>query len=189
MNYVCDGNRWFFQRYFIGIVISIAADGTQGNSYSQRSSVSADGRYVTFDSNANNLVPEDTNNVGDTFLKDVITGAIQRVNVAANGTQSHGGSFNSVITADGRYVVFGNGSGDLGVDYTNNSFDIFLKDVITGAVELVSADTPEGGYYGYISISADGHYIVFASTVSDLAAYDSARSLDVFRTISPFWTP
>lgn len=88
--------------------VSIASDGTQGNYMSSASSISADGRYVAFGSVANNLVPDDTNGVGDVFVRDRGTGQTTRVSVASDGTQGNawGSSARPSISADGRYVAF-----------------------------------------------------------------------------------
>ena len=83
--------------------VSVASDGTQGNGSSLGPSLSADGRYVTFYSNASNLVPGDTNGASDVFVYDRQTGMIERVSVAADGTQGNGNSTRPSISADGRY--------------------------------------------------------------------------------------
>jgi len=70
--------------------VSVASSGTQGNSGSGFPSISADGRYVAFHSNANNLVPGDTNGVSDVFVHDRNTGKTTRVSVASSGKQGYG---------------------------------------------------------------------------------------------------
>ena len=69
--------------------VSLAADGTQSNGYSAYPSISADGRYVAFNSTASNLVPGDTNAQQDVFVYDRQTDSIQRVSLAADGTQGN----------------------------------------------------------------------------------------------------
>jgi hypothetical protein len=89
--------------------VSLAADGTQGNASSDYTALSADGRYVAFFSNASNLVPGDTNGYGDIVVYDRQTDTIERVSVAADGTQGNRNSgVNNFpdISADGRYVTF-----------------------------------------------------------------------------------
>ena len=86
--------------------VSVADDGTQAKQpFLSRPTLSADGRYVAFDSSASNLVPGDTNGVSDVFVYDRQTDTIERVSVAADGTQGNGKSY-SRISADGRYVAF-----------------------------------------------------------------------------------
>ena len=87
--------------------MSVADDGTQGNGLINISPrLSADGRYVAFGSDASNLVPDDTNGVADIFVYDRQTNTIERVSVAADGTQGNGESYLPAISADGRYVAF-----------------------------------------------------------------------------------
>ncbi len=176
--------------------VSTAADGAQGNGHSVDPWITPDGRYVVFRSTANNLVLGDTNGKHDIFLKDVITGTIQRVSVAADGSESNGNSYrfgySSPITLDGRYVVFRSEASNLVLEDTNNQADIFLKDTITGEIQLVSAtaDHIEGnGFSDTPSITADGRYIVFYSLANNLVSNDSNGEADVFRVVNPLWTP
>jgi Tol biopolymer transport system component len=88
-------------------LVSVASDGTQGNSHSAFPSISADGRYVAFSSLASNLVPGDTNGIGDVFVHDRVTGQTTRVSVASDGTDGNDHSWcPTSISADGRYVAF-----------------------------------------------------------------------------------
>src|SRR5664279_1909557 len=83
--------------------VSVATGGTQGNSFSCCSAISADGRYVSFRSDASNLVAGDTNGFGDEFVRDTNTGATTRFSVATGGTQGNEHSHGSALSADGRY--------------------------------------------------------------------------------------
>jgi Tol biopolymer transport system component len=103
--------------------VSVASDGTQGNSGSAWSAISADGRYVAFDSSATNLVPGDTNGVLDVFIHDRQTGQTSRVSVASDGTQGNGASHLPAISADGRYVAFTSFATNLVPGDTNNTSD------------------------------------------------------------------
>ena len=89
--------------------MSVADDGTQGNGSSEYSgdpSISADGRYVAFMSDASNLVPGDTNGNADIFVYDRQTDSIERVSVASDGTEGNSKSISPSLSADGRYVAF-----------------------------------------------------------------------------------
>ena len=86
--------------------VSVASDGTQGNGNIGIQSISGDGRYVAFSSDASNLVPGDTNEESDIFLHDRQTGETIRVSVASDGTQGNNYSGSSSISANGRYVAF-----------------------------------------------------------------------------------
>jgi hypothetical protein len=108
--------------------VSVASDGGQGNSSSQDSSISADGRYVAFDSNAHNLVPDDTNYSYDVFVHDCQTGQTSRVSVASDGTQGNRYSTDPSISADGRHVAFDSRASNLVPGDTNENEDIFVHD-------------------------------------------------------------
>jgi hypothetical protein len=87
--------------------VSLAGDGTEANggSVSFASAISADGRYVTYESNASNLASDDTNGDGDIFVFDRKTGTTERVSVSSDGAEANSGSFASVISANVK--VFG----------------------------------------------------------------------------------
>ncbi len=163
--------------------ISTASNGTQGNSFSQFPSISADGRYVAFQSWATNLVPGDTNRSTDVFVKDLQTGTLTLVSVASNGTQSNSESIHAAISADGRYVAFDSGANRLVPGDTNNVGDIFVKDLQTGTMTLVSvaSNGTQSNYLSAIpSISADGRYVAFDSGATNLVPGDTNQTTDVF---------
>ncbi|MBZ6075417.1 hypothetical protein [Microvirga puerhi] len=164
--------------------ISTAADGTAGNGDSAAPSLSRDGRYVAFQSSASNLVSGDTNGIDDVFRKDLLTGAIVRVSTAANGEEANDSSSNARISADGRYVVFMSDATNLTSNDTNNSTDVFRKDLVTGQIVCISANAQgsvgDGGS-GYAQISADGRFVVFESDASNLVAGDTNNMTDIFR--------
>ena len=109
-------------------------------------SISADGRYVAFHSDASNLVPGDTNGMSDIFVYDRQTDTIERVSVAANGTQGNGHSTSPSISADGRYVAFYSNASNLVPGDTNGTSDVFVYDRQTDTIERVSlaADGTQG---------------------------------------------
>jgi Tol biopolymer transport system component len=167
--------------------ISIASDDTQGNSnFKQKPSISADGRYVTFHSNANNLVSGDTNGVSDTFVKDLQTDTTERISVASDGTQGNRNStvaMSPSISADGRYVAFRSQASNLVSGDTNNRGDIFVKDLQTGTIKRISvaSDGTQGNSDSFdVSISADGGYVAFDSFASNLVSDDTNDSPDIF---------
>ncbi|MFM6038282.1 MAG: DUF4347 domain-containing protein [Sphaerospermopsis kisseleviana] len=163
--------------------VSTNASGIQGNSDSGRAAISADGRYVVFQSNATNLVSGDTNGSYDIFVKDLTTNTITRVSTASNGTQGNGSSELPTISSDGRYVVFKSNATNLVSGDTNNSYDVFVKDLTTNTITRVS--TASNGTQGNIdssdaSISANGRYVVFESTATNLVSNDYNYTRDVF---------
>src|SRR5262249_46725190 len=106
-------------------VESRATGGEQGNNHSLTPALSADGRYLAFVSAANNLVPGDTNEAIDVFIRDRQTGITTRVSVASDGTQANGPSLGEslAVSADGRYVAFGSEAGNLVADDDNDVCD------------------------------------------------------------------
>jgi Tol biopolymer transport system component len=167
--------------------VSVSGDGTQGNSntgFPYGPSVSADGRFVAFDSSASNLVPADTNGYRDVFVHDRQTGETTRVSVSSNGTQGDSGSYDPSISADGRFVAFYAYASNLVFGDTNGLEDIFVHDRQTGVTERVSAPTTGGGQSKgesyYPSISADGRYVAFWSYASNLVLGDTNGCDDVF---------
>jgi len=168
--------------------ISIASDGTQGNDTSTRSSISVDGRYVTFDSDASNLVSDDTNNRSDVFVYDRQTGQTSRISITSDGTQGDNSSWSPSISADGRYVAFE--STAWLVDCSGGGYcggiHIFVHDRQTSQTTRISvaSDGTEGGssssLYTSNSISNDGRYVAFSSDADNLISGDTNFDVDIF---------
>ncbi len=163
---------------------STDAAGNQGNGGSQNASVSADGRYAAFDSNASNLVYGDTNGTTDVFVKDVRTGAITRASTDSTGRQVQGNSTNPSISADGRYVAFTSSACSLAPGYcSRNTTNVYVKDMQTGATSRVSADAsanPGNGSSANAAVSSDGRYVASNSNASNLVPGDTNSTTDVF---------
>ena len=163
--------------------MSLAGDGAQGNQHSFFPSISADGRYLTFQSDATNLVAYDTNGVGDVFVRDRDTGEIERVSLGSDGTQGNQDSGGASISGSGRYVAFESAASGLVPGDGNDARDVFVRDRDTGTTELLSvADdgAQGGGDSGLSSMSADGRHVSFYSAASDLVADDTNDAIDVF---------
>jgi Tol biopolymer transport system component len=163
--------------------VSVDSAGNQGNSFSEFSAISADGRYVAFVSVATNLVLGDTNGEGDIFVRDRQTGLTERVAVASGGTQGDRGSSSPAISADGRYVAFASYATNLVPGDTNGDWDIFVRDRQTSVTERVSVDSL--GNQGNddsitAAISADGRYVAFRSYASNLVPGDTNSRSDIF---------
>jgi Tol biopolymer transport system component len=163
--------------------VSVDSSGVQGNSWSSRASISADGRYVAFYSVADNLVPGDTNGVGDIFVHDRQTGVTERVNVDSAGVEGNGWSDMPSISADGRYVAFQSEASNLVPGDANGVEDVFVHNRQTGVTERVSVSSPgaEGDFNSFWpSISGDGRHVAFSSWASNLVPGDSNGVEDVF---------
>jgi Tol biopolymer transport system component len=165
------------------VLVSIASDGTQANGESYEPALSADGRYVAFDSVASNLVSGDSNGYADVFVHDQQTGETSRVSVASDGTQANEISSSASISGDGRYVAFHSFASNLVSSDTNGWADIFVHDQQTGEISLVSvaSDGTQGTLWSYTpSISADGRYVAFYSLSSNLVNEDTNGNGDIF---------
>ncbi|SFJ71179.1 cadherin domain-containing protein [Planctomicrobium piriforme] len=146
-------------------------------------SLSGDGRYVIFVSNATNLVPDDTNGVSDVFMKDMQTGITTRVSVDSAGNQSNAYSVQATISDDGRFVAFFSAANNLVSGDVNNAGDIFVHDLVTGETRLVStASDGSAGNFESVepTLSGDGRLVAFRSTANNLVPGDTNAVPDVF---------
>ena len=156
--------------------VSITSDGTQADLGSHKTAVSADGRFVAFNSEATNLVAGDTNGSWHIFVHDRQTGQTTRVSVASDGTEGNGNSYRPSISADGRFVAFYSRAGNLVEGDTNGAVDVFVHDRQTVTTERVSvaSDGVQGNYgSGPAFISADGRFVAFTSGASNLVPGDT----------------
>jgi streptogramin lyase/Tol biopolymer transport system component len=120
-------------------------------------SLSADGRFVAFASDATNLVGGDTNMATDVFVRDNLTNTVERVSLATGGSQGDGASAAPSISGDGRYVAFASAATNLVPEDGSPVGDVFRYDRDTDTIERVAtgSDAP--------SISSDGSRIVFVT--------------------------
>jgi Tol biopolymer transport system component len=167
--------------------VSVDSSGVFGNTGSPNPpSLSDDGRFVAFSSEATNLVPGDTNGLSDVFVHDRTTHQTARVNVASSGTEAHGGhSGRAAISGDGRWVAFESRAADLVANDTNARWDVFVHDRQTGQTTCV--ELRPNGTMGLgssspseVAISADGRYVGFTSEAADLVAIDVNQTADAF---------
>jgi subtilisin family serine protease/Tol biopolymer transport system component len=162
---------------------SRAADGSQANGPSGAPSISNDGRYVAFQSGASNLVPQDTNNRQDIFVKDWTSGAIQRVSVSTGRAEASRGSQRPMISGNGQFVVFESLASNLTGRDLNRNWDVFVHNRTNGQTLCLSV-TPNGGTGNADSlapsISGDGRYIAFQSYADNLVLRDINGESDVF---------
>jgi Tol biopolymer transport system component/subtilisin-like proprotein convertase family protein len=166
--------------------VSVSSDGTEANGASRHVSLSTDGRFVAFDSGADNLVPGDTNGTTDVFVHDRRTGQTERVSIASDGTQGDGFSQLPSLSADGRFVAFESFATNLVPGDSNGQPDIFVHDRLTGVTELVTvaADGGPGNQssYGFpLAISGNGLVVAFESNATNLVQPDASGSVrDLF---------
>lgn len=165
------------------VLVSVSSSGQQTNGSSVDPSVSADGRYVAFGSDADNLVPGDDNQEGDVFVRDLATGSTSLVSVSTSGRKGNSYSSGPAISDNGRYMCFDSYSSNLVRGDTNDEPDAFVRDRQTGKTMRVSvsstgAQANEGA--GFCSISGNGRYVAFASTSNNLAPGDTNGLTDIF---------
>lgn len=166
-------------------IISRTASGGPANRASMQPALSADGRYVAFQSLAGNLVTGDTNGAWDIFVRDRQTDTTHRVSVSTGGGQADGSSFNAAISADGRYVAFQSEAANLVTGDANGCWDVFVHDRQTGETRRVSlswdgAEIP--GDSTAPAISADGRHVAYTSRADTVVPGDTNLDMDVFVT-------
>ena len=166
---------------------SVNRTGTNGgNDDSFLPALSADGRFLAFGSDASDLVVTDTNGRADMFVRDLQKRTTTLASVNRGGTDSaNSGSFGSpALSADGRFVAFTSTASDLVATDTNGESDVFVRDLQTGTITLVSVNGAgtDSGNRGSSSplLSADGRFVAFGSIASDLVATDTNGNQDVF---------
>jgi Tol biopolymer transport system component len=163
--------------------VSVSTGGGQGDGHSSMPSISADGRYVAFISEAANLVPGDVNGFSDVFVRDRQNGTTELVSVGVGGVQGNGSCYETSISADGRYVSFDSGANNL-VPGDQPGIHIFVRDRVNGTTERVSVPTtgsltPQDASAAP-SVSPGGRYVVFRSQSTNLVSGDTNGQTDVF---------
>ena len=157
-----------------GITTRVSTDsqGNQANGGSSRPSISADGRYVAFESWADNLVGGDTDGYTNVFIKDLASGVTTRIDTGGHG---YGDSSCPSISANGKYVAF--------LTFLNGIYSVWVQDRASGIITPVSTDIAgdqANGTSDRPSISADGRYVAFDSWASNLVSGDTNGVSDVF---------
>jgi Tol biopolymer transport system component len=163
--------------------VSIRSNGAHGKGDSVVPSISANGRFVAFRSDAGNLVKNDTNGHFDIFVHDRVTKKTRRVSVRSNGAESDSQSTWPAISANGRYVAFESSGKTLIANDTNDDSDVFVHDRARKKTRRVSVRNKGGqsdGYSGDAAISAKGRHIAFASDATNLIGSDDNGGVDVF---------
>jgi Ca2+-binding RTX toxin-like protein len=163
--------------------VSVDSAGNQGNGGSYSASISPDGRFVAFDSNAANLVPGGTNRSRDIYVRDTLTNTTTRESLDSAGNQANSPSYSASISADGRFVAFGSSASNLVPGDTNNTFDIFVRDRLTNTTTRVSVDSAGNQANSRSvgsSISADGRFVAFHSDASNIVSGDTNGKRDIF---------
>lgn len=174
-------------------LVSVSSSGSADNGYAQNPQISANGRYVVFNSNATNLVSGVTDGVLHVYIHDMNTGTTSIVDTSASGSAANNASQLPSVSADGQFVVFNSYANNLVSSPTlsggGGTQYIYLKNMSTGTVQLVSmglsSTAPNGasqaGGGDGSSISCEGRYVVFYSSATNLTSDEpSTVSDDVF---------
>ena len=160
--------------------VSTSSTGAEGDGPSAKPSLSADGNIVAFPSSATNLMSGDRNDLQDVFVRDRARGRTERVTGLT--WEPNGASLASLVSADGRVVVFSSDASNLVPGDRNGALDVFVFDTSTRATtrvgvapESVPADRSEAS-----SVDARGRVVGFRSYAPDLVPHDSNGLADVF---------
>jgi Tol biopolymer transport system component len=163
--------------------VSTSATGVIGNGESVDAFISPEGRYVVFESDADNLVPGDVNGVRDCFMKDIQTGAITLISVNSAGEQGNALSQNPTVSENGLRVAFASDASNLVPMDANGYSDLFMRDTVSGITERlnVSSSGVQGHVGAYeVILSPDGGWAVFFSHASNHVLGDTNSVGDVF---------
>jgi len=145
-------------------LVSVSSTGEQGDSDSSQPSISANGNYIAYTSDADNLVPNDSNGYSDVFVYDQASNTTKIVSVSSTGEHGDSSSYQPSISGTGRYIAFCSFADNLVSNDTNGLYDVFVYDQNSGDTERVSlqnsgAEIDKNSRSP--SISVDGNYVAF----------------------------
>ena len=174
--------------------VNLSTVGAEADGATFRGMLSGNGRYVGFRSRADNLVPGDTNEALDVFVRDRVTGMTRRVSVASDGTEADASGFDHgsraslfmsrpFLSENGRYAAFTSRAPNLVEGDHNEKADVFVHDLWTGRTIRVSltADRTEADGDSFVAgISADGRVVAFTSLADNLVRGDTNGRRDIF---------
>lgn len=162
--------------------VSVTAASAQADGSSLFPVADSSGRYTAFQTSAAALAPGAAS-APAIVVRDSQNGAVSVISNGWDGSPANGNCVSPSISADGRYVAFASAADNLDPGDTNRSWDVFVRDRTTGELSLVSSSTA-GGFGNDDSyaprISADGRWVVFTSTASNLVGGDIGSHADVF---------
>jgi Tol biopolymer transport system component len=170
-------------------LLSVSPPGQLANASVNNPAISSNGRFVSFSSDATNLIPNWPKGETGVFIRDRQTGATEAVSINQRG--KYGRGLLSSLSADGRFVAFSSYDDNLVKDDNNERSDIFLRDRQQKSTELVSIGqngaaaqvdfpTPDANGADFPALSANGRFIAFASLASNLVPGDNNRKWDIF---------
>ena len=163
-------------------LIAVNAQGTLGSGASETPAITPDGRFISFTSYAEDLVPGNANGERDVFVKDTQTGNVVRVSDGLGRVPGNGESGGATISADGKVVAFTSNSSNLVPGDTNGEYDTFVHDLDTGMTTRISVSSTgiEGNETSTVPyISADGRYVAFQTYANNLGGSPTLQGSDV----------
>jgi len=141
-------------------LVSVAWDGTQARGWADEVSISADGRFVAFSSDGDDIASGDSNETSDVFVRDTATNMTRLVSVAPFGRAGDGQSWMPWISANGRYVAFVSVASDLVASQPPDGINVFVRDLETRVTTLESHAV---GVSLRPALSADGRFLSYES--------------------------
>lgn len=163
--------------------VSVSSAEAQANGGSSNAFIAGDGRYVSFASQATNLVAGDTNAQADTFIRDLQATTTSRTSLGAGGVVADAATDGASSSSNGRYVVFSTVASNLVAGDNNGVADVFLRDRSTGTttrISVSSTGTDPDGSSDQPFISADGAFVAFRSEATNLVSGDTNGMADIF---------
>jgi hypothetical protein len=160
---------------------SISSDGTKGIGTSSWPFITDNGRYITFQSDAQNLVAGGTNGRQHIYVRDRVAGTTELVSMSTAGVQADNLSDVGNISGDGRFVVFISYASNLVPGDSNGSPDVFVRDRQAGTTTRVSVSSSGGQANGsslWPRLSADGRFVAFTSAATNLAGTDANGTVE-----------
>ncbi len=178
--------------------VSLGSNGAQSNGFSYPPKLSGNGRYVLFQSFADNLVAGDSNTASDLFVVDLLTSSIERLDIPFKST-AQAFNYAASISFDGQYVTFEASSTNLNSNQANPQRNVFVYDrfwsassgtprlaLITTASAVVANNGSANGHSGEATFSSDGRWLTFQSLASNLVPNDTNALADIFIASNPF---
>lgn len=166
-------------------IVSVNSAERRGNGPSGNASVSADGRWVAFESKASNMTTADRTKGLDVFVRDRKKGKTIQISLSSRGKQGTGWSGDPTISFTGRYIAFESAAPDLVSKDPNKKWDVFLRDRVKRTTKILSrranGQPAWGGNSDDPFISGDGRFVAFESQARKIVIKDQDSTEDIYR--------
>ncbi|MEC3952034.1 hypothetical protein VMT65_03205 [Nocardia sp. CDC153] len=166
-------------------LVSQTVDGSPATALNYGGMPDDSGEHVVFGSLASNLVPGDTNNVGDVFVRDIRAGTTTRISVAPGGEQGDDLSIGGAISGDGRFVGFASHATNLVAGLPGNHVShAYVRDLVAGTTTLLDVGAtglPGDGNATWSSFSGSARRMVFMSTAGNLLPNAPKAQWNIYR--------